>query len=293
MPEGVATFLQTMINGVSIGAVYAVIAMGLALTFGVLKVINFAHGEFVMIGMYSAFGIVIAFGADPYVGFIPAMLICLALGAASYWVLFRRIEKKPQEDGLLLSLGLALVLSNFALVLFSPDYRTVNSRYASLGWQLCDLSLPVGRMITLITIILVTILLFLFLQHTHIGRSVRAASQDRDGAALAGVNVQWMSCLALSIGSALCGIAGALLLPSLHVYPSIGSTFTIKAFVVVVLGGLGNIPGALVAGLFLGMGESLAAVYVSPDFKDALGLILFLFVLLVRPQGLMVRKRIA
>lgn len=282
-----AVFIQNLMGGLLIGGVYALIGVGLSLIFGVMRVINFAHGDFVVIGMYSAIVIYEQIGGDPYLSLLIAVPLGFLLGLLIERVVLSRLVDAPADSTLLATLGLALIIQNTLLLLFGAEPASLYVPYATATVNIGSISLSVIQLIAGGIILLTISGLYLFLNRTEAGRAVRATSQNRLGAELVGINTLNIHSLVFGVGMALSIAAGIILIPQLFVTPVItGPVFTLKAFVVTVLGGLGNIWGAIGGGLLLGVVEVFGAYYISFDYRDAYGLLAFLLVLLLRPEGL-------
>ncbi len=281
------SFTQNLLNGLLIGGVYALIGVGLALIFGVMRVINFSHGEFLVIGMYAALALFTGFQLDPYL----SLLIILPLGFAFGWLIERfilsRLVDAPADSSLLATLGLALIIQNTLQLRFDAEPQSLYVPYATATVQLGEITLSVIQLVATSLILIVIVGLFIFLTWTEQGRAVRATAQNRLGAELVGINTLAIRRFTFAFGTILAFTAGVILIPQLSVTPVVtGPAFTLKAFVVTVLGGLGNIWGAIGGGLLLGVTEVLGASYISNNYRDAYGLIAFLLILLLRPQGL-------
>ena len=278
--------MQTVISGLLIGGVYAVIAVGLTLIFGVMRVINMAHGDFLMVGMYVAYWAYTLANLDPFWAPVLSGPVVFGIGLLLYRFVAGRVAHTREENTLLLTAGISLALSNLAMFLWRPDYRYVRTAYttATFGWE----GVAINWALTIAFCISAGLFLgvHLFLQRTWTGFGIRAAAQDREAAIAMGVDVDSIAALTFGLGAGLAAIAGSLLTPAFYIYPTVGSLFLIKSFVVVVLGGLGSVPGAAVGGLILGLGESLGAVYIGSGYRDVVGLVIFLLVLLLRPAGL-------
>ncbi len=280
------TFVQSLVSGVLTGSLYAMIGVGLTVIFGVMRIINLAHGEMVMLGMFGAYWSWTLWRVDPFVSAILWVPLLFLAGMLAYRFLVKPIVPGGELNTLLYTAGLSLLVANLALILWTGDYRTLNLPYAAQPLRPMGISVPVPLFIAFLLAGLLTLGLYLFLSRTDLGRAVRATSQDREAAALMGIDVDRIATVTFGLGTALAGAAGVLLVPSLYLYPTVGEILVVKCFVVVVLGGLGSIPGAIAGGVLLGLVESLGAVYVSVAYKDALGFVIFLSVLLFRPQGL-------
>lgn len=281
------SLVQNVLNGLLIGGVYALVGVGLSLIFGVMRVINFAHGEFVVIGMYAAILAFRQLGLDPYL----AALLILPLGFGLGWALERlvlgRLVDAPADSTLLATLGLALIIQNTLQLLFGAEPQSIYVPYATATVRVGGVTLSVIQILATVIIVLVIVGLYLFLTRTEMGRAVRATAQNRLGAELVGINTLSVRGLVFAAGTTLAMAAGILLIPQLSVTPVLtGPAFTLKAFVVTVLGGLGSVWGAIGGGLLLGVVEVLGASYLSNGYRDAYGLLAFLAVLLLRPEGL-------
>jgi branched-chain amino acid transport system permease protein len=291
--DAMTVFLQSVLSGVLVGGVYALIGIGLTIIFGVMRVTNFAHGELLMLGMYLTWGIFTLSGGaiDPYVSILITAPLLFLWGAFLQKAFINRILGALPQNQILLTIGLGLVMSNTVMLLFTSDYRILTTSYSSSSFQLGELSVSVPLLYSFLITAAVTGALYWFLLRTDTGQAIRATAQDRDAAQLMGINVRWTSVLAFGIGAALAGIAGALIAPTYYIFPQVGSTFTLKAFVIVVLGGMGSVVGATLGGIIIGMTESLSAVYIASGLKELVTFVLFLALLLFKPSGLLGKTR--
>ena len=280
------TLVQSLVSGVLTGSLYAMIGVGLTVIFGVMRIINLAHGEMVMLGMFGAYWSWTLWKVDPFLSAILWVPLLFVAGMLAYRFLVATVVPGGELNTLLYTAGLSLLVANLALFLWTGDYRTLNLPYAVQPFRPLGIAVPVPLFIAFVLAALVTLGLYLFLSRTDTGRAVRATSQDREAAALMGIDVDRIATITFGLGTALAGAAGVLLVPSLYLYPTVGEILVVKCFVIVVLGGLGSIPGAIAGGVLLGLVESLGAVYVSVAYKDTIGFVIFLLVLLFRPQGL-------
>lgn len=280
------TFLQSVVNGVLTGSLYAMIGVGLSVVFGVMRIINLAHGDLVMLGMYGAFWGLVLWKLDPFVSIMLWVPLLFVGGMLVYRFFLKAIIPGGELNTLLYTAGLSLLIANLALFVWTGDYRTIKLKYALAPMRPFGIAVPIPLALAFGLALLITGALYLFLARTDLGRAIRATSQNPEAAALMGVNVDGISMVTFGLGSALAGAAGVLLAPSLYLYPTVGEILIAKCFVIVVLGGLGSVVGAIAGGILLGLVESLGAVYVSVAYKDTIGFVIFLLVLLFRPSGL-------
>ncbi len=279
-------FLQSLVSGILTGALYAMIGIGLTVVFGVMRIINLAHGEMVMLGMFGAFWGQALWHLDPFLSLLLWTPLMFVAGVLVYRLLLRRILPGGELNTLLYTAGFSLLVANLALLVWKGDYRTISLGYGLTPLAPFGLSVSVPLAIAFGLALLITGALYLFLSRTDLGRAIRATSQNAEAAVLMGIDVEAVAVITFGLGTALAGAAGVLLAPSLYLYPTVGELLIVKCFVIVVLGGLGSVPGAIAGGVLLGVVESMAAVYVSAAYKDGIGFVLFLLVLLYRPSGL-------
>jgi branched-subunit amino acid ABC-type transport system permease component/ABC-type branched-subunit amino acid transport system substrate-binding protein len=290
---GPQKFLQTIASGLLTGGIYALIGLGLTIIFGVMRVVNFAHGALVMVGMYATYFLFTSFHIDPFLSLIIVMPAMFIVGAAIQKIFIAPALGAPELNQILLTEGISIVLINAALLIFTANYLTMSTSYAGAAFQLGGVSLSKPQMAAFALAIIITGAVYLFLMRTVTGRQIRAAAQDAEAAQLLGINIKRAQALAFGLGVAAAGAAGSLLMPIYYrVEPNAGSPFTLKAFVVVVLGGMGSVTGALAGGILLGIAEALGAVYISTGYKDVIGFIIFLLVLTLKPSGLLGRSRV-
>lgn len=281
------SLLQNVSNGLLIGGVYALIGVGLTLVFGVMRTINFAHGDFVVLGMYSAVLFHAILGWDPYFSLIIAMPLGFLVGVLIERIVLSPIVDAPPETSLLATLGVSLIIGNTLLLTFGAESRSVQVSYASETIAVGPVRISMVLLLAGIATTAVIGGLYLVLNRTEIGRAIRATAENRLGAELVGIDTRKIQGIVFGIGMMLAVTAGVTLIPLLFATPTAtGAVFTLKAFVVTVLGGLGNVGAAIAGGLLLGLVEVLGASYFLSEYRDAYGLIAFLLILLLRPEGL-------
>ena len=279
-------YIQLLLNGVVIGVIYALVAMGLSLIFGVLEIVNFAHGEFYMLGAMLAYFLSMNVG----LGYWPAVLVvtavAVALGYVLYEALLGSLRGQSFERSILLTLGLSMVLQNGAVFLFTTTPRMMQTRYSYSNVIVGDVRVSVMRLIALGLGLLAFAALYLILYRTRVGRAMRGVAQNSEAALMVGIDPRAVSRLAVAIGIGLSGLAGAALAPVYAVHPLMGFSFVFKAFAIIIIGGLGNISGAAIAAVALGILESVAGGFLPLVMADALAFIAMIAILLLRPQGL-------
>lgn len=280
-------YLQAVLSGLMMGGVYALIAVGLTLIFGVLDIINFAHGEFLVFGMYGAFFASVLLGVDPYVTAVIALPVFFLVGWTIQGTLIRPVVGKSHAIQILLTLGLSLFMQALAQYLFSADFQSLQVPYGDTTFEVRGARVSYTRLAAFVISIGMCGALWVFLQRTDTGKALRACAEEHEGSLAVGIDLGRMYRTAFGLGIACVAIAGIVMTPFFYVAPVVGPKFTLVAFVIVVLGGLGNIPGAVVGALIVGLVESLGALFMpSPSLKDLAVYVLFIMVLLFRPQGL-------
>jgi branched-chain amino acid transport system permease protein len=301
MDQNGVVLRQAMVTGLLIGGVFGLVAMGLTLIFGVLDIINFAHGALLTIGMYITFVLYDRFGIDPYVAVLITVPLLFLIGAIIQRTIIHPARNAPAHNQLLLTLGLALFIENLMLVIFTATPRSIRLEYGRGLTEIGPLAIefPIriaGTTITLtklaafIFALVLAALLYLLLHRTTLGKAIRATAQNKEGARLVGISTDRISLVTFGLGVACVGAAAALVLPFLAVDPLVGNAFNITAFVIVVLGGMGSIPGALLGGLIIGLTQELGVVF-APSSTKLLGVFfVFILVLLLRPQGLLGKR---
>ena len=278
--------LQAVVSGLLLGGVYGLVASGLTLIFGVLRIVNFAHGAVMMLAMYASYWLFAWGGIDPYVSLVVTAPLFFVIGVIIQKLVIEPNRGAAEHNQLLLTLGLALFLENLALVLWQGDFRTVKSAVSGASFVLGDALVEVPRLIACGGAALVAVGLFTFLRATDVGKAIRALAEEPEGAELMGIDVSRIRAIAFGIGTGCVAVAGSLVTPFFYVAPDVGESFNLMAFVVVVLGGMGNFLGALAGGFIVGLAESLGATLLPGSLKQLVVFAIFAIVLLLRPQGL-------
>jgi branched-chain amino acid transport system permease protein len=283
----VGILLQILFWGIYAGCIYILLATGLNLIFGVMKIVNFAHGEFLMIGAYVTATVFFFTGINPYVILLISMLALIAIGAVVERLCFRPILGTGKLNEIFLSIGLIYIIQNGAAVIWGDEWQSVKSPYEGITVPIGPLTIPLDYIIIMVVTAAILCGLYLFLKNTKTGREMRATSQNRKGAMLVGINVERIDVFSFSIGCALAAAAGTLWVVSGQVFnPYMGSIPAVKAFAIIILGGLGSIPGAIVGGLLYGIAENGAAYFLGGVWKDAISFVILIIVLVIRPTGL-------
>ena len=276
---------QVVISGILSGALYAMVALGLALIFGVMRIINVAHGPLLMLGAYATFFLYSALGINPYLTVPVSMLVLFAVGVLLERTLVFRVVDAPELSSLLLTFGISIALVNLAQLLFTSDLRSVE--YLVGSWVVGPLALSKARVVAFTVASALTGLSFLFLQRTRLGKAIRATSQNREVAMVCGIDVRRIHLVTFGLSAALAGAGGALIAVIIAIQPEMGQIWTFKSFLVIVLGGAGNYPGALLGGILLGLIEQLASLFLTTQLSEVVAYVLLVLILLVRPQGLL------
>ena len=276
---------QVIISGILAGALYAMVALGLALIYGVMRVINIAHGPLLMLGAYTTFFLYSAFGLNPYLSIPVTMAVLFLVGIGLQRTLVFRVVDAPELSSLLLTFGVSIALVNLAQLAFTSDLRAVEYLTGSL--PLGPFAISKTRLVAFVFAAAVTALAFLFLQRTRLGKAIRATSQHREVAMVCGIDVQRVHMLTFGLATALAAAGGALIAVIVAIQPEMGQIWTFKSFLVIVLGGAGNYPGALLGGMLLGLVEQGAALFLTTQLSEVVAYVLLVVVLLVRPTGLL------
>lgn len=279
-------FVPAVLNGLAVGAIYALTALGLTLIYGVLHIINFAHGSLLMLSLYAAFFLYTLGGVDPYVAILILMPLFFAVGYVLQRVVIQPAWHGRDENVLLVTLGLAIVIDNLALWLWTSTTRSIDSRYS---FEVIDLGvafMPLAKVIGFFGALVFGALLWALMTFTDLGKAIRAVAREQEGARLVGVRVEHIYAMTFGIGTAMVAAAACLLLPTFYVTPQVGYAFVLVAFTTVVLGGMGSFPGALFAGLLLGVVEALCGLYLGESLGQIGIFVMFILVVLFRPTGL-------
>lgn len=281
---------QTLVLGILVGALYGLVALGLSLVFGVTKFLNVAHGELLMFGGYASFWVFSLWDVDPFLTIPTTIIALLLIGAILYKVLFARMVKLTEENKiqktLLVGFGLSVILQNLAQRFWTADDRGITASYSGVAFTILDVRFPLVRIASLCTALVFLLALQLFLRKTYTGKAIRATAQDWEAATIMGIDIHRVYLLAFVLGAALAGVAGTLVAVNYSIQPAMGLNWTLKALIVMVLGGLGSITGTFVGGLVLGLTESATSLLISNNYREVVGLVLFLLILIFRPQGL-------
>ncbi len=285
------SFLQACMNGLLTGALYALIGMGLALIFGVMRIVNFAHGAFLMVGMYATWLLFDLLKINPYIGFVPAGIFLFGFGQLIYLLLIHPLRNRSHFMQILMTAGIGLILVDAAQLIFHADYRQTNLDLVNRNLHLGPFTANAAEVLSFGIAVALVVGLHFYVTRSLTGQALRAIAQNPEVAPLMGINVGRIQGFSFALGTALAGVAGGLLLPRLYLFPSVGEDFTTKAFVMVVLGGMGSMEGAALGGLVLGLAENFTSLYVGNQWALVVDFVLFLVVLSVKPSGIFGRQR--
>jgi branched-chain amino acid transport system permease protein len=282
--------VPAILNGLTTGAVYALVALGLTLIYGVLHIINFAHGSLLMLALYGVYFLYSLLGIDPYLALPIAMPAMFALGYVLQRYVIGQMKAAKDENILLVTLGLSIIIENLALYAWKSDTRTINTPYgfSTIDFGIAVIAVP--KVVAFAGALVVTGLLWLLMRRTDLGRAIRALAKERQGARLVGIHVEHVFAMSFGIGIACLGAAACLLLPGYYVNPGVGNSFVLIAFTVVVLGGMGSFGGALAGGLIIGVTESLSGLFLGESLGQIGIFLIFIAILLFRPTGLFVQR---
>jgi branched-chain amino acid transport system permease protein len=278
-------FTQTLVNGLMLGGTFALVAMGFSIVWGIMNLVNIAHGEFIMLGAYTTYFLYTLFGIDPFLTIPMSMAALFMLGYIIERGILNWVIRAPLLVKFLLTFGISILTANLALLVFTGDYRSVTTPYSGSGIEVGGVKIAYVRLAALLIALLLVFLFDLFLTRTRPGNAIRALGMDIDAARLTGVKIAPTFGLVFALSAALAGAAGSLISMTFPIVPTMGGGYTVYAFLICVLGGLGSVPGALLGGLMLGLIQVFAGFF-APNFKDAIAFSLLVLVLLVRPEGL-------
>jgi branched-chain amino acid transport system permease protein len=281
-----AIILQLVISGLLLGGIYALVSVGLTLIFGVSRIKNFAHGDLVMVGMYVTYALTVASGLDPYLLAPVVVLLLFGFGLFLSFALIRPIQGAPQVAQIFATVGLGLVLQNLALMMYGADFRSTPSIISGKVLRFAGVALPASLLIAFIVAMVVIAGLTIFLRLSLTGKAMRAIAQDRRAASLMSIDVKRIDMLTFGLGTACAGLAGALLAPVFPAFPTVGVNLVLICFVVVILGGLGSVEGALIGGLLIGLVETLSGFFLGSAMSQIAYFLVFIAVLCLRPAGL-------
>lgn len=284
------TIIQITVNGVLLGGLYACMAIGFSIIWGVMNLINLAHGSMIVLGAYITYFVSTQTGIDPFLTIPLAGASLFVVGYMLQTFVINLIVRASVFMTLIFTFGLDMLMINIFLIAFSADLRSLSMPYAHDTFHLWGFSAPYGRLIVFALAIVLTLALSFFLSSTRTGRAIKATSFDRDAASLAGIDIDRIYALTFAIGAMMAGMAGSLIAVIYSFSPVTGESFTMKSFVIVVLGGLGSVPGAILGGIALGVAENFASYLLDPGYRDAIGFGLLVLTLVLRPQGLLGKR---
>jgi len=279
--------LQQIVNSLLIGSVYALVAIGLTLIWGVMNIVNFAHGEFLMIGMFIAFWCYTLLHIDPIFSIPICAAVLFILGAACYRFIVSKVMTGPILAQLVVTFGLSIFLANLAVLLWTPDFRLIEKPLLNGTWTLGSVQLSIPKFAASLGSVLVSAGILLFLRKTKTGKAILAVEMNRESALLVGINTERINALSFGVGAGLVGVAGAFLSMYYYIYPQVGGLFGLISFCIVALGGFGSIEGAFIAGILVGFVQTLGGYYFDPAYKYAIVFLVYLITVWIRPQGLL------
>jgi branched-chain amino acid transport system permease protein len=283
-------YLNVILQGVLTGLVYGLMALGLSVIFGVVRVVNFAHGEFAVVAMYATFVLFTALGLDPFVSMLPIAVAFFGIGYALHVTLINPFVRRPEHEQFILLVGLAIILVNGLLMIFGPDARPTNLPYGFDSFLIGPVIVDKARLYAAVAALVVAAALFGFFRFSRTGTAIRACADNLVGAAVVGLNVKRLYALTFGLGLACVGAAGALMVTIADANPGLAQAYTLLAFTIVIVGGLGSMPGALVGGVLIGVSEAVAGFTVAPSMKSMFSFGLLILVLVLRPHGLLGRR---
>ncbi|HEY2755952.1 MAG TPA: branched-chain amino acid ABC transporter permease [Pseudolabrys sp.] len=286
----ISIILNVIIQGVLTGLVYGLMALGLSVIFGVVRVVNFAHGEFAVVAMYATYLLFVTLGLDPIISLFPIAIVFFGVGYLLQATLINRFVGRSEHEQFILLVGIAIIIVNGLLMIFGPDARPTNLPYAIESYMIGDVFVDKARVYAAVGAIVVSSALFAFFRYTATGTAIRACADNLTGAAVVGLNVRRLYAFTFGLGLACVGAAGALMVTIADASPLLAQSFTLLSFTIVIVGGLGSMAGALVGGILIGVSEALASFFLAPSMKSMFSFALLVAVLVLRPQGLMGRR---
>jgi len=279
--------LQQLVDGVLIGLVYSLVAIGLTLIWGVMNIVNFAHGDFLMVGMFASFWLYTLFHIDPLFSIPICFFGMFLLGMGIYRFIVRKVMKGPLLAQMVVTFGMSIFICNLAVYLWTPDFRLLPPTILQGTWQFRGIYFSIPKVVASAGSVIASGCVLLFLKKTNMGRAILATEMDRDAAVLMGINTDRINGLSFGIGAALVGVAGAFLSTYYYIYPQVGGLFGTIAFCVVALGGFGSVEGALIAGIFVGLAQTLGGFFFDPAYKYAIVFSIYLITIWIKPKGLL------
>ena len=279
--------IQQLADGVLIGLVYSLVAIGLTLIWGVMNIVNFAHGDFLMLGMFASFWLFTLFGLDPIFSIPICFFGMFLLGMLIYRFIVRRVMKGPILAQMVVTFGISIFVANLAVYFWTPDFRLLPPTILQGTWQIGGIDLSIPKVAASVGSVVASVGVLLFLRKTNTGKAILATEMDRESALLMGINTDRINALSFGLGSALVGVAGAFLSTYYYIYPQVGGLFGTIAFCVVALGGFGSVEGAFVAGILVGLAQTLGGFFFDPSYKYAIVFTIYLITIWIRPKGLL------
>ena len=279
--------LQQLVDGLLIGLMYSLIAIGLTLIWGVMNIVNFAHGEFLMLGMFTSFWLFTLYGIDPIFSIPICFVGMFVVGMLIYRFIVSKVMKGPILAQLVVTFGVSIFISNLAVYFWTPDFRLLPATILQGTWDIGGITLSIPKVAASVGSVIASVCMFFFLQRTRTGKAILATEMDREAALLMGINTERINSLSFGIGAALVGVAGAFLSTYYYIYPQVGGLFGTIAFCVVALGGFGSIEGAFIAGILVGLAQTLGGFFFDPSYKYAIVFMIYLITIWIKPQGLL------
>lgn len=279
--------IQQLADGLLIGLMYSLIAIGLTLIWGVMNIVNFAHGEFLMLGMFTSYWLFTLFGIDPIFSIPICFVGMFILGTLIYRFIVSKVMKGPMLAQLVVTFGVSIFISNLAVYFWTPDFRLLPATMLQGTWDIGGITLSIPKVAASAGSVIASVCMFFFLQKTRTGKAILATEMDREAALLMGINTERINSISFGIGTALVGVAGAFLSTYYYIYPQVGGLFGTIAFCVVALGGFGSIEGAFIAGILVGLAQTLGGFFFDPSYKYAIVFMIYLITIWIKPQGLL------